>query len=341
MRPRCITFIIQKVDIMISSRGTVVAALAAVMTCGLASAQGEPWPSKPVRIVVPYSAGGPVDALGRALAAKLSTLWGQQVIVDNKPGGNEVIGASNVAKSAGDGYTLMLATDPTMSLNPYLFTKLQYDPVKELTPITRVAVSNMAFVVPASLPVNTLKEFVVYAKANPDKISYGSSGIGNGTHLSLAWFATENQIKMAHIPYKGLAPAIQDMLGGNIQATVGAVSVIMPFVEAKKVKVLAISGNRRAQSLPAVPTFAEAGFPTMEASFYFGLVAPSGISNTTRDKIAADVRKIVLDDQFRKTNLDSFALEPIADTPQEFASFLVRDRSTAALKVKSSGASLD
>ncbi|WP_029002268.1 Bug family tripartite tricarboxylate transporter substrate binding protein [Azohydromonas australica] len=311
----------------------------ALGACGLVHADA--YPSKPVRMVIPYAAGGPVDALGRALASRLSAAWGQQVIVDNRPGGNEVIAASQVAKAGGDGYTLMLATDPTLSLNPYLFQKLSYDPIKDFTPITRVAISNMALVVANSLPANTLKDFVAYVRANPDKVSYGSSGVGNGTHLSMAWFAKENQLNMVHVPYKGLAPALQDMLGGQVQATIGAVSVVMPFVESGKIKVLAISGDKRAQSLPNVPTFAQAGFPAMQASFYYGLIAPAGLPAAIRDKIAADVRAIVADEKFRKANLDTFALEPVADSPQEFAQFLVRDREMAMSKVKLSGARLD
>lgn len=306
-----------------------------------ATSHAQTYPTKPVRVVVPYAAGGPVDALARALAAKLSVMWDQQVIVDNKPGGNEVIAAQQVARSPGDGYTLMLATDPTMSLNPYLFQKLPYSPQKDLTPITRVAVSNMALVVPATLPAGNLKEFVAYVRANPDKLSYGSSGIGNGTHLAMEWFAKENQLSMVHVPYKGLAPALQDMLGGNIQATVGALSVVTPFVEGGKVKVLAISGNKRAASLPNVPTFAQAGYPWMEASFYYGLIAPAALPSDIKEKIAADVRKVISDDQFRKTNLDGFALDPVADSPQEFAHFLVKDRELAAKKVQLSGARLD
>lgn len=314
----------------------------ATLACTLPpAAWSQSYPSKPVRLLVPYAAGGPVDALARALAAKLGALWGQQVVVDNKPGGNEVIGANQLAQSAPDGYTLMLATDPTLSLNPYLFQKLSYDPFKGLQPITRVAMSNMALIVPANFPANTLKEFVALVKAQPEKYSYGSSGQGNGTHLALAWFAKETGLSMVHVPYKGLAPVIQDMLGGNVQATVGAVSVISPFVESGKIKALAISGANRARSLPNVPTFAQAGYPWMEASFYYGLVAPAGLPPAMVDKIAADVRKVVRDKQFEKDNLDNFALEAIADTPQEFAQFLVKDRQLAAKKIQLAGARLD
>lgn len=312
----------------------------ACATTGIALA-ATPYPTKLVRLVVPYSAGGPVDSLARALATGLSAAWGQQVIVDNRPGANEIIGATNVAKSPSDGYTLMLATDPTLSLNPYLFKKLSYDPIKELIPVTRVAVSNMALVVPTTLPANKLKEFVAYAKANPGKLSYGSSGMGNGTHLAVAQFARDNGLEMTHVPYKGLAPTLQDMLGGNIQAAVGAVSVIAPFAQDGKLKVLGVSGPRRASILPNVPTFTEAGYPQFEASFYFGIVAPAGLDSEIRNKIAADVKKIAAQPEFRTANIDKFALDSVLDTPAEFEAFLAKDRTAAQAKITASGAHLD
>lgn len=329
----------QSMEKRLSLKRLAIAAMACA-TGGLAAA-ATPYPSKPVRLVVPYAPGGPVDALGRALAASLTTAWGQQVIVDNRPGANEIIGATSVAKSPHDGYTLMLATDPTLSLNPYLFKKLSYDPLKELIPVTRVAVSNMALVVPNSLPVKDLKEFVAYAKANPGKLSYGSSGIGNGTHLAMAQFARDNGLDVVHVPYKGLAPTLQDMLSGSIQAAVGAVSVITPFVQDGKLKVLGVSGQRRARSLPQVPTFAEAGFPQFQASFYYGVVAPAGLDPAIRDKIAADVRRLAAQPDFRAAYLDSFALDSVLDTPAEFEAFLARDRAAAKAKITASGASLD
>lgn len=321
----------------------ILSATLALALAGLAipAAHANNFPTKTVRIVVPYSAGGPVDSMARALAAALSTVWGQQVVVDNKPGANEVIGATNVVTTGADGHTLMLATDPTLSLNPYLFKKLSYDPFKDLAPVTRVAVSNMAFAIPSTLPVSTMKEFVAYAQANPGKVSYGSSGVGNGTHLSMAWFAKEAKIDMTHVPYKGLAPTLQDMMAGQVQAAVGAVSVIGPLANSGKLKVIGISGGKRAAALPNVPTFAQAGFPSMDASFYFGLIAPSSIPLETRRKIAADVRKIVQEPKFRQDFLDSFALEPVLDTPEEFAQFLEKDREAAKTKITLSGASLD
>jgi len=329
----------QSMEKRMSLKRLAIAAMACA-TGGLAAA-ATPYPSKPVRLVVPYAPGGPVDALGRALAAALTTAWGQQVIVDNRPGANEIIGATSVAKSPHDGYTLMLATDPTLSLNPYLFKKLSYDPLKELIPVTRVAVSNMALVVPNTLPVKDLKEFVAYAKAHPGKLSYGSSGIGNGTHLAMAQFARDNGLDMVHVPYKGLAPTLQDMLSGSIQAAVGAVSVITPFVQEGRLKVLGVSGPRRASILQQVPTFTEAGFPHFEASFYYGVVAPAGLDPAIRDKIAADVRRLAAQPDFRAAYLDRFALDSVLDTPAEFEAFLARDRAAAKAKITASGASLD
>lgn len=317
----------------------------AVACLALASADfasaATPFPTKPVRLVVPYAAGGPVDSLARALAGQLSSMWGQQVVVDNRAGANEIVGATNVAKSPADGYTLMLATDPTLSLNPYLFKKLSYDPIKELIPVMRVAVSNMALVVPTTLPVSNIKEFVAYVKANPGKVAYGSSGIGNGTHLAVAQFARDNGLDMVHVPYKGLAPTLQDMLGGNVQAAVGAVSVIAPFSADGKLKVLGVSGPKRASSLPSVPTFAEAGYPKFEASFYFGIVAPAGLDPEIRNKVAIDVKKIASQSEFRAANLDKFALDSVLDTPAEFEAFLAKDRAAAQAKITASGAQLD
>jgi tripartite-type tricarboxylate transporter receptor subunit TctC len=318
----------------------VLATAVALSTITMGS-HAQSFPTKPVRIVVPYSAGGPVDTLARALGTQLGELWKQPVVVDNRPGANEIIGATAVAKSEPDGHTLILATDPTLSLNPFLFKKLSYDPIKELAPITRVAVSNMALVVPATIAPNSIKEFVAYAKANPGKVSYGSSGIGNGTHLAMAAFSKDNSVDMVHVPYKGLAPTLQDMLAGNIQAAVGAVSVIAPFAAGGKLKVLGISGPKRAAALPNVPTFAEAGFPKFEASFYFALITQSGVSADIKNKIAADVKRVVSDSKFRSEYLEKFALEPVLDTPAEFARYLEGHRELSKAIITSSGAQLD
>ncbi len=327
------------IDFKISTRVTAGLLLLMVLVIGPNAAAA--FPDRPVRIVVPVPAGGPMDAITRALATKLSDTWKQQVVADNRPGGNEIIGAVSVAKSPSDGYTLMLASDSTLSLNPQLYNKLPYDPLREFTPIGRVAVSHMALVVPASLGVKTLPEFIAYAKANPGKVAYGSTGLGNITHLSMEWFAQQAGIQLLNAPYKGLAPVITGMLGNEVQAAFGSVSVLAPYVESGKLVALAISGSRRADALPNVPTFKDSGFPTFEASYYMAILAPGNLPPDIKAKIAADVRAIVADSEFQKKYMGPFALDAISETPEQFSVYLRQERATVERKVKLSGVKLD
>ncbi|MDO8768253.1 MAG: tripartite tricarboxylate transporter substrate binding protein [Burkholderiaceae bacterium] len=282
-----------------------------------------------------------MDTITRAMATKLGDLWKQPVTVDNRPGGNEIIGALAVAKAPNDGYTLILVSDATLSLNPLLYTKLPYDPVKEFTPIGRVAVSNMAFVVPASMPVKTFQEFVAYAKANPGKVPYASTGLGNSTHLAMEWLAHEANVNMLHVPYKGLAPIITDLMGSQVQAAFGSVSVLAPYVETGKLKALAISGPKRAAAMPNVPTFKELGYPDFEASYYMAILAPGGLAQDIRNKISTDIRAVTADPAFRKTYMDAFALDAVNESPEQFSAFLRQERAIVEKKVKLSGVKLD
>lgn len=324
----------------LSRRVTALILSTMVAAAGLPALAAD-FPDHPVRIVVPVPAGGPMDAIARALATKLGDTWKQQVISDNRPGGNEIIGAVSVAKSPSDGYTLMLASDSTLSLNPQLYNKLAYDPVKEFTPIGRVAVSHMALVVPTSLGVKTLGEFVTYAKANPGKIAYGSTGLGNITHLSMEWFAQQAGIKALNVPYKGLAPVITGMLGNEVQAAFGSVSILAPYIDSGKLVALAISGSRRADVLPNVPTFKESGFPNFEASYYMAILAPGNLSPELKNKIGKDIRAITADSEFQKKYMAPFALDAVTETPEQFISYLRQERAVVENKVKLSGVKLD
>jgi tripartite-type tricarboxylate transporter receptor subunit TctC len=318
---------------------TLLSVLGALLLCGPAIAQ--PFPSKPVRIVVPLSPGGPVDVITRALAVRLTEVWGQSVVIDNRPGANEIVGAENVANSKGDGYTLYMATDPSISQNQFLFSKLPYDPINAFAPVSRIALANMALFVPASLPVNNLKEFVEYAKKQPGKLPYGSTGIGNATHLSMAWLENRTGISLIHVPYKGLAPVIQDMLAGQVQAAFGALSVLEPHIKSGKIKALAISGSQRPKLLPSVPTIVESGFENIDANFNIALFAPRETSKELVAKIARDVQNIVRDPAFREKYIDGFAFDLVASTPEEFASYIVADRVRQEQRIKISGARLD
>ena len=304
-------------------------------------AHGQPFPSKAVKIIVPYSAGGPVDVLTRGLGQRLGEIWGQPVIIDNKPGGNEIIGAQALATAPPDGYTLMMASDATLTLNQFLYSKLPYDPVGAFTPITGVALSNLVFFVPATPPVGSLREFVDLAKKNPKGFAYGTSGIGTSTHLSMVWFESRTGIALNHVSYKGLAPVIQDMLGGQLQAAFGAASAVTPQVKAGKLKALAISGSRRAKLLPDAPTFAEAGFEGVDATLLIGLLGPRGIAPELAERIARDVARVAQEPAFREKYLDSVAYDYFVDTPAQFAAYLARERVKQEQRVKLSGIKLE
>lgn len=320
------------------ARRTLLAAAALALA---APAWAQTFPTKPVKLVVPYPAGGPIDGVARGLAERLSRLWGQPVVVDNRGGANEIIAGDFTAKSPADGHTILLGADPTFSGNPFLFKKLPFNPFADLVPITRVVNVNMAFIVPGSLPVNTLKDFVALIKANPNKYNYGSAGAGGPTHVQVDAFLRQEDLQMTHVAYKGIAPAAQDVLSGQVQAMVAGSSAATPHIPSGKMKVLAINGPKRAKALPNVPTFAEAGFPNTEMYFYLGLTAPKGVPKAIVDQIAADTRKVLADQSFVEKTLDVFGFDPISETPEQFAEFLKRDRAMAEKKIRAANVSLD
>ena len=304
------------------------------------NARAQGYPVKPVRIVVPYAPGGSLDAIARQLSFALADVWPQSVIVENRPGANEIIGASEVARAPADGYTLLLATDATTSQNRHLFSKLPYDDEKAFTPVTRVVRVDMCLYVPSNFPANNLKEFITYARANPG-LPYASVGVGNVTHLAMASFAKAAELDLLHVPYKGQGPVIADMLSGQVPVALGAVSVLEPYIKSGKLKAIAIAGTQRAKLLPDVQTFSEAGFPKINASYNIGLLAPAGTNAEVLTKIAADVRKVIFQPAFREKNIDAVALAPIGDTPDEYKSFLLQDKPLQQQRIKDIGAKLD
>lgn len=300
----------------------------------------DPFPTKPVRVIVPYPAGGPVDIIGRGLGARLSEDWKTGVLIDNRAGANEAIGASEVSRAPADGHTLLLATDSTFSQNQYLYKKLSYDP-NALVPVSRLVFANLVLFVPNDFPASNVREFIAYARSNPNKINYGSAGMGNITHLSMAYVAKTQSLQMTHVPYKGLAPLIQDMLAGQVQAAFGVPSAVEPHIRAGKFKALAISGAKRAKLLPSVPTFAESGYPDIESSLNMGLFAPVGTPPDVVNAIAAKAREVINDPAFRKKFVDELALEPAGDSPTEFAGFIAKDKPLQKKRIELSGAQLD
>ena len=314
--------------------------VAALFALAATLAQAQSYPAKPIRMVVPYTAGGPADLLARALGQKLTDAWGQQVIVENKPGANEIIAAQDVAKSPADGYNWLLASDAVYSLNPYLYSKLPYDPAKDFTPVARIVTANLMLVARPDFPAGTVRELIDYAKKNPGKLNYGTVGAGGVNHLAMAWFNTRNGLEMQPVHYKGLVNGLQDIMTSRLDVMFAVIGGAAPHLKAGKMKAFAVSGARRHPLIPEVPTFAEAGLRDFDASFYFALAAPAGTAREIVAKFAAESAKVVQTPEFRE-RLTTLGFEPVAETPEEFATFLKRDRTLAQQKVQASGAKLD
>ncbi|TMH68611.1 MAG: tripartite tricarboxylate transporter substrate binding protein [Betaproteobacteria bacterium] len=315
--------------------------VALLMMFAAGSAFGQAYPSKPIRVVVPYTAGGPADLLVRGLGQKLNDAWGQQIVVENKPGANEIIAAQDVAKSPPDGYNYLLASDAVFSLNGYLYSKLPYDPVRDFAPVSRLVNANLMLVARPDFPAATARELVDFAKKNPGKLNYGSVGAGGVNHLAMAWFNTQNGLDMQHVPYKGLVQGLQDIVTSRLDVMFAVIGGAAPMLKAGKMRGLATSGKARNALIPDVPTFAEAGFPNFDASFYFGLAAPAGTPREMIARFAAESARIVNTAEFREKYLNNLGFEPVGDTPEQFAAYLRQDRELAAQKVKASGAKLD
>jgi tripartite-type tricarboxylate transporter receptor subunit TctC len=291
--------------------------------------------------VVPYTAGGPADLLVRGLGQKLNDVWGQQVIVENKPGANEIIAAQDIAKSPADGYNYLLASDAVFSLNSYLYSKLPYDPVRDLAPVSKLVNANLMLVARPDFPASTVKELVDYAKKNPGKLNYGSVGAGGVNHLAFAWFNTLNGLEMQHVAFKGLVQGLGEIMTSRLDVMFAVIGGAAPNLKAGKMKGLAVSGKARNPLIPDVPTFAESGMPNFDASFYFALAAPAGTPREMIAKMAADSAKVVQAAEFKEKFLNNLGFEAVGDTPEQFTAFLKGDREAAEKKVKASGAKLD
>lgn len=316
------------------------AALAASCALVLGTPAAQQFPTKPAKIVVAFPPGGPADVLARSLAEGLSKQWGQTVIVENKPGANSIIGTDYVAKQPADGYTLLLANDPSLSSNQYLYSKLPYDPVKDLAPVAGVASTTLILVVPASLPANNLKELVALAKQKNGTMTYGSIGPGSVTHLDAEAFATAAGIKLTHVPYKGTGEVVPALLNGQIDMTLTAIGASLPHLRSGKFKAIAVASPQRYSLLPDVPTFAEAGMP-FEARSWFAVAAPAGTPRPVIDKVAADIKRVVDSREYRDKYITAQGLDAFSLGPDELAAFLQKDRAKYAERVKNANVKLD
>ena len=303
------------------------------------AAQG--YPSRPIRIVVPYPAGGGIDVISRVAGQRLSQRLGQPVLIDNRPGGGTILAAEQVAKAAPDGYTLMITTDSTITINPHLYAKLPYDPVRDFVPVTQLLLLNQLLLANPSVPAGNLKELIAYAKANPGKLNYASYGSGSQPHLAMETLKNQAGIDIVHVPYKGIPQAVPAAIAGEVQLTFSGAASSQAHIKSGRLKALAVGGKNRLALMPEIPTFAEAGFPDVPANAWFGLFAPAGTPRDIVMKLHAEVTRVLRDPEFIQTEIIAKGYELIASTPEEFAAFLVTDSVRNARAVKISGAKAD
>lgn len=320
---------------------TLIAGLALCGAFATTASFAQAYPARPVKIIVPFTAGGLADTLARGIAQELGREWPQPVVVENRPGANTIIAAEATAKSPADGYTLLMANDPTLSSNQYLYSKLPYDPVKDFTPVINVAETLQMLVAGPAFPGRTLADVIAAAKAKPGEISYGTYGAGSKAHIDSEAFARQAGISLLHVPYKGVADVVPALLSSQIQVAITGVPPVLQLVQSGQIRALAIAAPKRAALLPDVPTFTEAGLKDFNASAWFGLVAPAGTSRAVVDKIAADVSKIIVRPEFQKKFISGVGLELLNQGPDQFAAFLQKDRQAYAAHIKNINVKLD
>jgi tripartite-type tricarboxylate transporter receptor subunit TctC len=296
----------------------LLACLAALPCLALAQAA---YPSKPVHIIVPYAAGGVADALPRIVGQKLAEKWGQSVIIDNKPGASGNIGMEEGARAAADGYTLVLAAAGNMTVNPTLFPKLRFDTYKDFTPITLLASSPNVLVVNPVVPAKNLRELIAYAKANPGKLNFASPGDGSGAHLAGELLNIDAGIQAVHIPYKGIAPAVNDLLGGNVQMMFAGISTVLQHIKAGKLVAIAIASPQRSPQLPDVPTVAESGLPGFDVTSWYGIVVRSGTPQPVVDKLYRDMAEVLKSPEVT-SKLAGLGLDPVGNSPADFTAMI-------------------
>ena len=322
----------------LAATARLLCALCAVLLTGTAA--GQTFPTKPIRIVVPYPPGGTTDIVARPIAKGLQEALGQPVIVENRPGAGGNIGMDVVAKATPDGHTIAVSSVATLAIGASLYSKLPYDVLRDLAPVTRIAAVPNVLVVHPSVPADSVRELIAYGKANPGKLLFGSAGSGTTVHLSGELFKSMAKVDMQHVPYKGAAPAMVDLLGGRVQLMFDFLSSSLAHIRANKLKALGVTGPRRSPLLPEVPTIAEAGVPGYEVHAAFGVLTAAGTPPAVVTKLNAEIVKLVGREQM-KAILSKQGADPIGDTPEEFAAALKQEVAKWAAVVKASGARVD
>ena len=317
------------------------AVIAAAIVAAPAASMAQSFPARAVKIVVPSPPGGATDALSRSVGGRLSEMWGQPVVVENRPGANQMIGGEYVSKSPPDGYTLLVSDASTFVINPHLHKKLTYEPIRGFTPITVMVRFPWVIAVHPSVPANTFQELVAYAKAKPGAMSYGSFGLGSSGHISVDYLKNLLGIDIVHVPYKGGGPAVTDLLGGQIQMIMVTPLLVEPHARAGKLKLIAAATKDRIERLPSLPTVSESGVPGYEAGTWFALVGPAGMPRDVTSTIHRDVTKVLNEPAFKERYVAKQWFEVVGNTPDEFARFLQTEYERWERLVKLSGVKVE
>lgn len=320
-----------------------VTALLASLIAGLPSAQpahAQPYPTKPIRLIMPFPAGGPSDVIARAIGEKLRPKLGQPFVIENRPGANQIVAATSAMAAPPDGYTLLWATVSLTSLNPHLLKKLPYDPDKTFAPVSLLYRTNEYLIVSSELKVDTLEQFIALAKSKPGTTNYASFGTGSLGHLQGVALAKAAGIELNHVPYKGMANVLPDLMTNRVQAVFTSIFSVMSQIQEGQLKVLALAQDQRSANMPAVPTYRESGID-LTMSAWLGLLAPVGTPKDIVDRISEEFATVVRDPEFRAMLTDKQDLVPVGSFPHEFADFIKKDREFWGPIVKESGVALD
>ena len=317
---------------------TLVAAL--VVACAVPAWAQAPFPAKPVRIVVPFPPGGPTDVLARVLAQRLGDSLGQQFIVDNRPGATGTIATAQVAKAVADGYTLLMhATSNHVS--GYLYQKVSYDPMKDFAPVVNAGSLHFYLVTHPSLPVKAVKDIVALAQRRPGELAFSSPGSGSGGHLVMEMFMAATRIKLLHVPYKGAAPSIADLIAGHVSLTFDTISTSHPHVKNGRLRGIAVSGAKRAAAAPEIPTVMESGVPGFETYIWFGLFAPAGTPGAAVNRLNGEVNKVLAAPDYQQRITGTLGGEAAPNTPEQFAEFLRADTPKWIKVIQDTGARVE
>ena len=304
------------------------------------SARAQTYPSQSIRLLVPFAAAGTSDLVSRIVASELASLWNVAVVVENRAGAGGNVGSEIIAKAAPDGYSLLMGTVATHAINSSLYSSLPFDHIKDFDPVSLVASTPSVLEVNLALPVNSVQELITYAKNNPGKLNFGSAGNGSSHHLAGELFNTLAGTKMIHVPYRGTAAALTDVVGGQIQVVFDTLPSSMSFIKAKKLKVLAVTSSQRDPALPEVPTIAESGVPNYEVGSWYGLLVPAGTPKPIVEKLGQAIAQIVRMPDIR-TKLLALGATPVGNSPSEFAAHIRKETDKWSAVIKSSEAKVD